>query len=112
MKQMEVVFCGNSLYLCGLAASLQQQNKQFRICMMEYEPAKAIPELKMLCPDVLVVEAANKHSAMLCSLLREGSQLMIIVIYPETDAMEVFCGEQNFSAKVDKLVQVITEAGE
>ncbi|MBP2636549.1 MAG: hypothetical protein H6Q72_2456 [Firmicutes bacterium] len=107
LKQVEVVFCGNSLYLCGLAASLQQK-EQFRICWMEYEPMNALPELKMLCPDVLVMEAAN-YNAKMASSLRKKSDPVIIVVYPETDSLEVFWENRRYTTAIDSLISVITD---
>ena len=109
MKQMEVVFCGNSIYLCGLAAGLQPI-EQLRIRLVDNGLDKAMPELKMLCPDVVIFEAVNNTSEMIEVLCKEASCLMIITVYPETDSIEVFSGKRYFTSSVDNLVQVITEA--
>lgn len=103
---MEVVFCGNSLYLCMLAAGLQQ-NVQLRISMTDYEPAAAMPELKMLCPDVLVVEAVNTTSAEIDLSLREKFHRMLIIVHRQTDSIEVFYEDRRFTASVNSLSQVI-----
>lgn len=89
-----------------LAASLQR-NGQFRICMIDYEPADAMPELKMLWPDVVVLEAVN-NTLEIIDILHGGDFLpVIIVVYPETDLIEVVLGERCFKSSVDNLVQVI-----
>ncbi len=109
LKQVEVVFCGNSLYLSMLAASLQQ-NEQFRICMTDCEPVEAMPELKMLCPDVLVVEAINTTLIEIEPALKEVFHRMLIIVHRQTDSIEVLYGDRHFTASVNMLTQVICEA--
>ncbi|WP_188399916.1 hypothetical protein [Sporomusa sp. GT1] len=106
MKQIEVVFCGNSLYLYTLAAVLQNE-RVFRVCMTEQQPLEAIPELKMLCPDVAIFEAADEALGIISRLHKETSCMMIIAVYPKTDLLEIFFDEQYFTSSVDDLVQVL-----
>ena len=55
MEALEVVFCGNSVYLCGLAAGLRQ-NKELRIRLVDHTLAKALPDLKILHPHVVIAQ--------------------------------------------------------
>lgn len=108
MKPVEVVFCGNSLYLSMLAASLQQ-NERLRISTIEHEAVKAIPELNMLCPDVLILEEANTTSTEIDPALKDVFCLMLIIVYRQTDSIEVQCKDRRFTAAVDSLAQVIID---
>lgn len=94
------------MYLGALAAVLQYQ-EEFRVCMTEYQPMKAIPEFKMLCPDVLIFEAVNNTSEIGNFLRKEHGRLIIIAVTPETDSIEVLYGKDWFTSSIDNLVQVI-----
>ena len=78
--------------------------------MMEQQPVQAIPELKMLCPEVLIFEDGNYTVGMIDPLLIEKFQLVIIVVHPKTDSVEVLCKEERWTASVDNLGQVIRKA--
>lgn len=106
MKQVEVVFCGNSVYFCGLASSLQQY-KEMRIGMVDKSAAEILPELTMLCPDVVIIEAAYTQE-ILDGLLNVESR-MVIAVYLETDSIEVFWRKNRFHSSVDGLPAVIWE---
>jgi hypothetical protein len=108
LSSVEVVFCGRSLYLCGLATGLQQDGN-FRVRIVDYAPEEAMPELKMLCPDVAIFEAGD-HAAMLADSWRAAyPRLTIIAIQPESDSMQVFGNNDCFTAAVDDLARIIKE---
>lgn len=106
MRRLEAVFCGSSVYLCGLAASLQQV-EQLRIRMVDVLLDKAMPELKMLHPDVVIAEVVNNNSELVDSLLRDYPSMLIIVVHPKTDLLEIYFGKRCLKSSVDDLVQVV-----
>lgn len=105
---MEVVFCGNSVYLCGLAGGLQQF-AHIRVCLVSSLPEQLIPELKMLCPDIVIMEATGNNAGLIDCLHRANLCPVIIIVYPKTDSLAVFAGGRYFTAPLDGLVQVIEE---
>lgn len=103
MEALEVVFCGNSVYLCGLAAGLRQ-NKELRIRLVDHTLAKALPDLKILHPHVVIAQIPD--SAGVSTLQSHHPDLLFIGIDAAADSLKVFTGEQpTFS--VDDLAQVI-----
>jgi hypothetical protein len=108
LKSIEVVFCGNSVYLCGLAAGLQKV-EQLRTRLIEVSMDKAINELKMLRPEVVVLEVANYSPNWESALRRDNPCLLTVMIYPETDSLEIISGGQQLVSSVEELARVIVE---
>lgn len=106
MKPLEVVFCGNSVYLCGLAAGLQQ-NEQLRIRMVDMLLDKAMPELKMLCPDVVISECPD--SELVNALVRDNPHLFSIGIDAASDSLTVLAGGRPLLLSVEELARVILQ---
>lgn len=103
LETVEVVFCGNSIYLCGLAAGVQQ-NKELRIRLTDNTLEKAMPELKMLHPHVVIAESPT--SVEVSALQNKHPGLLLIGIDAATDSLRVFTGEQPVFS-VEELAQVI-----
>ncbi len=104
MKQREVVFCGNSVYLSGLAASLRQ-NSRLRIVAIDACPDKAANELKMLRPEVVVGEFAGPETVEALRLEHPG--LSVIAVEAATDTLVVFDGRTPERAPVSELARLI-----
>lgn len=103
LETVEVVFCGNSVYLCGLAAGLRQ-NAKLRIRLVDNTLEKALPELKILHPHVVIAENPAPPEA--CTLQTNHPDLLLIGIDAATDSFRIFAGEQPAFA-LEELVQVI-----
>lgn len=106
MKQIEVVFCGNSVYLSGLAASLRQSTR-LRVSQVDGSPGEALNDLKLLCPDVVVAEIAEREAVK--ALLQDNPRLKVIVVVAATDSLAVLGGRPSSTSAVTELAQVITE---
>ena len=111
MNSIEVLFSGNSVYLCGMAAGLEGV-KPLRIRRVENVLDKAFPEVKMLHPDVVIFEAVHNYSKLVGSLMREYPKLLIIVIRPETDSLEIFSRGKCTRSPVDDLTRIIKQWGQ
>lgn len=103
LETVEVVFCGNSVYLCGLAAGLRL-NKRLRIRLVDNTLAKAMPELKILHPHVVIAESPAPREVNALQNTHPG--LLLIGIDAATDSFRIFAGEQP-AFSVEELVQVI-----
>lgn len=103
LETVEVVFCGNSVYLCGLAGGLQQ-NKKLRIRLVDNTLDKAMPELKMLHPHVVIAESPAPREV--SALQNNHPGLLLIGIDAATDSLRIFADEQPVFS-VEELVQVI-----
>jgi len=106
LKQIEVVFCGKSVYLSGLAASLRQ-SARMRVSQLDASPGEALNDLKLLCPDVVVAEVAEREAVK--ALLQYNPRLKVIVIAAATDSLTVLGGRQSSTSAVTELARVITE---
>lgn len=107
LEVVEVVFCGDSVYLCGLAAGIQK-NKELRICLVENILEKAMPELKILHPHVVIAESPTPVA--ISALQNEHPCLSLIGIDSATNSLRVFTGEQPVFS-VEELAQVILRYG-
>ncbi|WP_346353892.1 hypothetical protein [Azotosporobacter soli] len=105
LKAMEVIFCGNSLYLSSLASSLQKA-KELRVRLLEQTLQEAGEELKMLNPDVLIFEAVESY-ALPDLFAADAAQTLLIAVRPQSDTLDVLCGERRFSTSVDELLAII-----
>ncbi len=103
LKTVEVVFCGNSVYLCGLAAGLRQ-NENLRIRLVDNTLKKALPELKILQPHVVIAESPASPEIRILQTSQPG--LLLIGIDAATDSFRILVGEQP-AFSVEELVQVI-----
>lgn len=106
MRLLEVLFCGDSLYLCSLAAKLRQ-NKALRISMLDENLTKGIHEIAILHPDVVIFEATSNVSAEAELLCDRRGTLLVIVVHSRTDSLEVFIAGRHFSVPLDDLERVI-----
>jgi hypothetical protein len=104
LKQIEVVFCGNSVYFSGLAASLRQDSR-LRIVEIDACLKEATNELKMLRPEVVVAEIVG-HGAVE-ALCREYPGLSVIAVEAATDSMVIFTGRTTERAPVSELARLI-----
>ena len=106
MKKKEVVFCGNSLYLSCLAASLRQIS-HFRIVQIDLPLPEAIHELQLLCPDVLVSQELRTESTK--PLLQQNPELLVIEIEAATDSLTFVHDGEIVMASASDLAKVILE---
>ncbi|HEY3426357.1 MAG TPA: hypothetical protein VGL27_16285 [Negativicutes bacterium] len=87
MKRLEIAFCGNSICLSRLAASLRQ-SPLLRIAQVDTSLARALNDLKMLCPDVIITEFVDQST--MNTLQQEHPPLLVIIIEAATDTLAVF----------------------
>jgi hypothetical protein len=106
MPPVEVVFCGSSLYFCGLAAGLQVM-KQLRISVIDSGLSKILPELKMLCPDVVILEETADTEEIIAAMRIANSKWMVIVVFPQTDTLKVYSRKPCRVDSIDQLARVI-----
>lgn len=103
LETVEVVFCGNSVYLCGLAAGLRQ-NERLRIRLVDNTLEKTMPELKILQPHVVIAEVPAPPVVRALQTNHPG--LLLIGINAATDSFRIFAGEQPVFS-VEELAKVI-----
>lgn len=94
------------MYLSGLAASLRQ-SARLRVSQVDASPGEALNDLKLLCPDVVVAEVAEREAVQ--ALLQYNPRLKVIVIAAATDSLTVLGGRQSSILAVTELARVIAE---
>ena len=94
------------MYLSGLAASLRQSTR-LRVSQVDGSPGEALNDLKLLCPDVVVAEIAEREAVK--ALLQDNPRLKVIVVVAATDSLAVLGGRPSSTSAVTELAQVITE---
>lgn len=94
------------MYLSGLAASLRQSTR-LRVSQVDASPGEALNDLKLLCPDVVVAEVAEREAVQ--ALLQYNPRLKVIVIAAATDSLTVLGGRLSSTLAVTELARVITE---
>lgn len=108
MNQLEVVFCGDSLYLSGLAACLRR-DPRLRVTQLDVPPAAALGDLRLLAPDAVVAEDAGEDAV--AALLRVNPRLVFILVDAATDTLAVLAGHQPTAAPVAALASIILAGG-
>ena len=109
MPRAEIVFCGKSLYLSGLASGLQSGGR-FRVIRLESALGQIAEELKMLHPDAVVFELdATSHHRVIMDFLKTHPRIRLIGLNPDDDSLTVFSGNGRWTASVQELGPVIME---
>lgn len=106
MKQIEVVFCGNSVYLSGLAASLRP-DPRLRVTQLDVPLAKALGDLRLIAPDAVVAEQPGEAAV---KVLRQANpRFTFLLVDAVTDTLTVFGGGTLFEAPVADLARLVVD---
>lgn len=109
LHYLEIVFCGTSLYLCTLASAVHRE-VGLRVRVVDCDWQDALAELKLLSPEVLVVEKSVPTEQLERFLVWSACRLVVRVDM-QTDSLEVLRGNRRLTAAVDDLAQVLQLAG-
>ncbi|WP_094604350.1 hypothetical protein [Sporomusa silvacetica] len=109
MKRWEVVLCGNSVYLSGLAASLRR-DACLRIVQVDVLLGKALNDLKIIRPDVVVTEGVG--AALLDAMVGEIPGMMVIAVDAATDTLTILNNPETVSLPVTNLARIIAECAD
>lgn len=109
MLQPEVVFCGKSLYISGLASGIQKE-KQLRVIRLESAFNQITEDLKMLCPDIVIFELDSENpEEAVRDFLKAYPHTGLIGLTPDDDSLTVFSGELHYKTHIDELGAVIMD---
>lgn len=107
MSQVEVVFCGQSLYVSGLASGLQS-HKQMRVVQLESDVREIREEMKMLHPDIIIFEFGSiNQNAVVEDFLQIHPQVLIMGLNSNTDSLTVFSQNGQKIIPVSKLKSAV-----
>lgn len=102
MPQAEIIFCGKSLYISGLAAGIQS-DRNYHVIRLESPICSINEEIKMLHPDLVVFEQNESSDEDVQRFMESYSDICLVGVKPEDDTLTVFYKEGNHVAPVDRL---------
>jgi DNA-binding NarL/FixJ family response regulator len=108
MRRVEVVFCGNSVYLAGLAAYLQAE-PELCITQVESPLEEALEELKMLRPDVVIFDCGALKPSRVVDLSRNYPGSRFIGLDLINGYLKIFSGKGARIANLNDLGRIIGE---
>jgi len=109
MPQAEVVFCGKSPYLSGLATGLQLGGR-LRVIRLESAFSQSTEELKMLRPEAVVFEHDETESDQaVMDFLKAYPRIRLIGLNHDGDRLTVFIGNERHTVPVKELGPVILD---
>lgn len=109
-KPLEVVFCGDSIYLSGLAACLQSE-ANFRIITIERSLEQTGNDLKILHPEVVVFESDQETWRFATGLIGDYPKLRLIGVNPVTETLEVHSVNGIIRYPINDLPRIIADMG-
>ncbi len=108
--KIRVAVCGGSLYMAGLAASLQA-NPDVEVLRIPANTAALSQALDQLAPAVVAFDLDEMPGDLALSLLRDRPELILIGADPATDRMLLLSGRQEQPVSAAELLQAITGGG-
>jgi len=105
--KIRVAVCGSSLYMAGLAASLQA-NPDVDVTRIPANAAALSQSLDELAPAVVAFDLYEMPGDLAISLLRDRPELVLIGVDPSSDRMLLLSGRQERPVSAAELLQAIT----
>ncbi len=103
-----VLLYGNSLVLCGIAASLVGED-EFEVIRLP-EPLMHLSEATALDPDVIIFDTETSGSAVLFSALENRPDLLLLGVSPDKNVVRMWSGQEHQELSITDLTALI-EAG-
>jgi hypothetical protein len=109
MTPTEVVFCGKSIYISGLASCVGYDD-QVRIIKLESAFSHVSEEIKMLRPDVVIFQLDTEDlEKPIKDFMNAYPQTGLVGLTPDDSTLTVFSGAVRYKAPIDKLWTVIMD---
>jgi hypothetical protein len=104
--KFRVAVCGSSLYMAGLAASLQA-NPDVDVLRIPANPAALSQGLDELAPAVVAFDLGEMPGDLVLSLLRDRPELTLVGVDPSSDRMLLLSGREEQPVSAAELLQAI-----
>jgi hypothetical protein len=105
--KIRVAVCGSSLYMAGLAASLQA-NPDVDVTRIPANTAALRQGLDELAPAAVAFDLGEMSGDVAISLLRDRTDLTLIGVDPSSDRMLLLSGRHERPVSAAELLQAIT----
>ena len=105
--KIRVVVCGSSLYMAGLAASLQA-NPDVDVSRIAANTAALTQSLDEFAPAAVAFDLGEMPGDLAISLLRDRTDLTLIGVDPSSDRMLLLSGRHEQPVSAAELLQAIT----
>ena len=107
--KIRVAVCGSSLYMVGLAASLQA-NPDVVVSRIPANTAALAQKLAELAPAAVAFDLGEMPGDFAISLLRDRPKLILVAADPSSDKLLLLSGRQEQPVSAAELLQAITES--
>ena len=106
--KIRVAVCGSSLYMAGLAASLQA-NPDVIVSRIPANTAALTQSLDEFAPAAVAFDLDEIPGDLAISLLRDRTDLTLIGVDPSSDKLLLLSGREERPVSAAELLQAITE---
>lgn len=103
-----ILLYGNSLVLCGIAASLVGED-EYEVVRLP-EPLVHLSEASALAADVIIFDTETSGSAALFSALQSRPDLLLLGVSPDKNVVRMWSGQEHQELSITDLTALI-EAG-
>lgn len=106
---IRVVVCGSSLYVTGLAASLETY-PEVSLVRMPASTASLLPCIDEFAPALVIFGLDELPGDFAVSLFRDRAELVLVGVDPSSDRMLVLSGRQVQPVSAAELLAMITRS--
>ena len=108
--KIRAAVCGSSLYIAGLAASLQA-NPDVVVLRIPANTGALSQSIDEFAPALVAFDMGEMPGDLAISLLRDRPELILVGVDPSSDKMLVLSGRHEQPVSAAELLRAITESG-
>ncbi len=105
-NRCRVLFCGNSLFMAGLVASLKGR-EEFEVVRLKGDPSAACVRLQELHPHAIILDLNSTHAGFALSVLKEHPGIPVIGLDSACNAVTVLSSQKHITPTASALVEVL-----
>ena len=109
-KQIRVAFYGNSLFLHGIASSLEAA-PWLEVVHIQPDESDAYPSLEGLDASLLAFDIQETPPELVLALFKETPNLTLLELDPEGDQLTVLSSQMSGARTTGDLIEVIRKYG-
>ena len=110
-KRIRVVLYGDSLFLHGIARSLEGEPCLEVVCIQPGTP-EALPPAAALGASLLVFDIHEASPELILALFKKTPHLSLLALDPEDDRLIVLSGQASGARTIEDLMEVIQRHGQ
>jgi hypothetical protein len=110
-KRIRVALYGDSLFLHGIARSLEAA-PWLEVVHIQPGASEAPPPAEALCAGLLIFDIREASPELMLRLFKETPQLSLLALDPEGDRLMVLSSQASGARTIDDLMEVIQRHAE